>query len=121
MLDKGTVKGNSVSTQLKCSINSICHQSWEKKVFERTGRLDDMSAEVTVCVPTAAAPFFHRSLLTPINVLHMTGLQQQGLIAQGVVFILHLLKYVLSAVILTEFHINCFVLVTSLANLKCPL
>lgn len=56
-------------------------------MFELTGRLDDMSTKVSVCVLTAAAPFFHWSLLTPIKVLHMTGLQQ-GLIAQRFVFIL---------------------------------
>lgn len=31
-----------------------------------------------MCVLTAAAPFFHRSLLTPINVLHMTALQYKA-------------------------------------------
>lgn len=86
-------------------------------MFERTGRLDDMPTEVTVCVPTAAASFFHRSLLTPINVLHMTGVAAAGSHRPGVCFyILPLLKSVLSAVILAEFHINCFALVTSVAN-----
>lgn len=82
-------------------------------MFEQTGRLDDMSTQVTMCVPTAAAPFFHWSLLTPIKVLHMIGLLQQGLIAQRFVFIVlqrEVLKSVLSAIIWAEFHINCFVL-----------
>lgn len=65
----------------KPAINSVCHQSRVKKVFERTGTVD-MSTEVSVCVPTAATPFFHWSLLTPIKVQHMTGLQQQSFIAQ---------------------------------------
>lgn len=49
---------------------------------ELTGRLDDMSTEgQPVCVSAyvcARASFFHWSLLTPIKVLHMTGLQQQS-------------------------------------------
>lgn len=78
-------------------------------MFELTGRQDDMSTEVTVCVLTATAPFFHWSPLTPIKVLHMTGLQQQGLIAQRFVFIL-LPREALKSVPQAECLINCIVL-----------
>ncbi len=77
-------------------------------MFQLTDRLDNMSTGVSVCVPTAAAPFFHWSLLTPIKVLHMTGLQQHSLIAQRFVFIL-LPSAALKSVPQAEFHINCIV------------
>lgn len=57
-------------------------------MFEGTGRRDDVLAEVSVCVPTAAAPFFHWSPLTPVKVVHMAELQPKGLIAQRFVSIL---------------------------------
>lgn len=82
-------------------------------MFELTGWLDDMSSEVSVCVPTAAAPFFHWSLLTPIKVLLMTGLQQPSLIAQRFGFILlprEALKSMPPAIIRAGFHRNSIVL-----------
>lgn len=73
-------------------------------MFELTGRLDDMTTEVIVCVPTAAAPFFHWSLPTPIKVLHMTGLQQ------GLIVCILLPREVLKSEPQAGFHINGIVL-----------
>ena len=78
-------------------------------MFEGTGRLDDMSTEVTVCVPTCSGSIFplvtadtHRS---PAH-----DLQQQSVITQGFVFILLPREVLKSARTRAPFHINGFVL-----------
>lgn len=104
--------------QLKCARNSICHWSF-KKVLELTGSLDDMTAEVSAGMPTAAAPFFHRSLLAQLKSCTWQHCNSRLSPRKGFIFVL-LPKEALKSVPWAEFHIFAIIF-SDWCDIKCVL